>query len=149
MSRLSIQVFLPVSSCIVESAAIYIMVVKFRNTVLIAPLHLSSPFIGGLRCQAIQTEHGPYITVRTQKAVYIVRCLWYNTVNHECAIAHSVYNSYLLVNELANLKWQCTFNQLLRKCAILLLRTLVFLFFFCCTGNREFDHLFFILEICF
>jgi hypothetical protein len=43
---------------------------------LFAPLHRSSPFIGGLRCQAIQTEHGPYIAERTQKAVYIVICLW-------------------------------------------------------------------------
>jgi hypothetical protein len=52
----------------------YIMVIKFR--ILFAPLHRSSPFIGGLRCQAIQTEHGPYIAERTKKAVYIVRCLW-------------------------------------------------------------------------
>jgi hypothetical protein len=63
-----------VTSCIVDSAAIYIMVVKFRNT--ISPLHRSSPFIRGLRCQAIQMEHGLYITERTQKAVYIVSCLW-------------------------------------------------------------------------
>jgi hypothetical protein len=44
---------------------------------LFVPLHRSLPFIGGLRCQAIQTEHGPYIAERSQKAVYIVRCLWY------------------------------------------------------------------------
>jgi hypothetical protein len=62
------------TSCIVDCAAIYIMVVKFRNT--IAPLHRSSPFTPWLRCQAIQTEHGPYMTERTQKAVYIVRCLY-------------------------------------------------------------------------
>jgi hypothetical protein len=53
---------------------LYYMVDKFRKT--ICPLHRSSPFIGGLRCQAIQTEHGPYIAERTQKAVYIVSCLW-------------------------------------------------------------------------
>jgi hypothetical protein len=35
----------------------------------------STPFMGGLRCQAIQTEHGPYIAERTQKAVYIMRYL--------------------------------------------------------------------------
>jgi hypothetical protein len=29
----------------------------------------------GLRCQAIQTEHGLCIAERTQKAVFIVRCL--------------------------------------------------------------------------
>jgi hypothetical protein len=44
--------------------------------ILFAPLHRSSPFTGGLRCQAIQTEHGPYIAERIQKAVYIVICLW-------------------------------------------------------------------------
>jgi hypothetical protein len=47
-----------VASCLVDSAAI----------ILFAPLHRSSPFIRGLRCQAIETE-------RTPKAVYIVRCL--------------------------------------------------------------------------
>jgi hypothetical protein len=44
--------------------------------IIFAPLHRSSPFIGELRCRAIQTEHGPYIAERTQKAVYIVRYLW-------------------------------------------------------------------------
>jgi hypothetical protein len=44
--------------------------------ILFGPLHRSSPFIGELRCQALQTEHGPYIAERTQKAVYILRCLW-------------------------------------------------------------------------
>jgi hypothetical protein len=43
--------------------------------ILFGPLQRSSPFIGELRCQAIQTEHGPYIAERTQKAVYIVRCI--------------------------------------------------------------------------
>jgi hypothetical protein len=33
-------------------------------------------FIGGLRCQAIQTENGPYTAERTQKAFYIVRRLF-------------------------------------------------------------------------
>jgi hypothetical protein len=36
--------------------------------ILFGPLHRSSPFIGELRCQAIQTEHGPYIAERTQKS---------------------------------------------------------------------------------
>jgi hypothetical protein len=57
-----------VTSCIVDSAAIYIMVVKYCPE--FAHLHRSSPFIGALRCQAIQTEHGPYIEERTVKAVY-------------------------------------------------------------------------------
>jgi hypothetical protein len=59
-----------------HSSAIDIMVVKFRNVLFGPPPPCSSPFIGVLRCQAIQTEHGPYIAERTQKAVYIVRCLW-------------------------------------------------------------------------
>jgi hypothetical protein len=65
-----------VTSCIVDSAAIYIMVVKFRNTTVFPPLHRSSSSIGGLRYLAIQKEQGPHIAERTQKAVYIVRCLW-------------------------------------------------------------------------
>jgi hypothetical protein len=44
--------------------------------ILFAPLHRRSSFIGGLRCQAVQTEDGPYKAERTQKAVYIVRWLW-------------------------------------------------------------------------
>jgi hypothetical protein len=50
------------------------MVVKFRNTIW-PPPHRNSPFIGELRCQAIQMEHAPYIAERTRNAVYIVRCL--------------------------------------------------------------------------
>jgi hypothetical protein len=43
---------------------------------LFALLNRSSPFIGELRCQAIQLEHAPIcIAERTQSAVYIVRCL--------------------------------------------------------------------------
>jgi hypothetical protein len=52
--------------------------------ILFAPLRRSSPLIGGLRCQAIQTEHGPYIAERTQKAAYIVRCLWLDPFLPEC-----------------------------------------------------------------
>jgi hypothetical protein len=49
--------------------------VSTHPTAVFAPLHRSSPFIGGLRCQAIKAEHSPYIAERSQKAVYIVRCL--------------------------------------------------------------------------
>jgi hypothetical protein len=49
---------------------LYCITVWWSNLeILFSPLHHSSPFIGGLRCQAIQTEHGPYIADRTQKAV--------------------------------------------------------------------------------
>jgi hypothetical protein len=65
----------PVTSFVNDRTAIYIMVVKIRNTFAPPPLNRSSLFIGGLRCQAIQTEQGPYIAERTQKAVDIVRYL--------------------------------------------------------------------------
>jgi hypothetical protein len=53
--------------------------------ILFGPLHPSSPFIGELRCQAIQMEHCPYIAERTQNAVYIVRCLW---LKHRASLVH-------------------------------------------------------------
>jgi hypothetical protein len=39
------------------------------------PLHRSSPFIGGLRCQAIQTEHGPYIAETRKNPKSSTYCL--------------------------------------------------------------------------
>jgi hypothetical protein len=51
------------------------MVVKFRNTICPLPPQLSL-HIGGLCCQAIQTEHGAYIAERTRNAVYILIYLW-------------------------------------------------------------------------
>jgi hypothetical protein len=55
-----------------------ILVLLWSNLeILFAPLHRSSPIIGGLRCQAIQTEHGPNLEERIQKAAYIVICLWW------------------------------------------------------------------------
>jgi hypothetical protein len=67
-------------NCTGSMEIIYIMVVKFRNTIWPPPPQLclhrrAAAFIGELRCQAIQMEHRPYIAERTQKAVYIVRCL--------------------------------------------------------------------------
>jgi hypothetical protein len=50
----------------VDSAAIYIMVAKFRNTICPPPpqffLH-----IGGLRCLSIQKEHSLYIADKPEK----------------------------------------------------------------------------------
>jgi hypothetical protein len=74
MSRLSLQVFF--LWCHVLPPAPPFILWWSKLEILFAPLHRSSPFIGGPRCQAIQTENGPYIAERTQKAVYIVRCLW-------------------------------------------------------------------------
>jgi hypothetical protein len=75
MKRLSLQVFY-LWRHVLSTAPPFIL--WWSNLeILFAPLHRSSPFIGGLRCQAIQTEHGTYIAERTQKAVYTVRCLWY------------------------------------------------------------------------
>jgi hypothetical protein len=73
MSRLSLQVFY-LWRPVLSTAPPFIWWSNLE--ILFGPLHRSYPFIGELRCQAIQTEHGPYIAERTQKAVYIVRCLW-------------------------------------------------------------------------
>jgi hypothetical protein len=86
MSRLSLQVFYLWHH--VSSTALPLILWWLHLKILFGPLHRSSPLIGELRCQAIQTEHGPYITERTQKAVYIVRCLctqpdsWMASRNH-------------------------------------------------------------------
>jgi hypothetical protein len=74
MSRLSLQVFYLWRHVLSTAPPFILWWSNFE--ILFAPLHRSSPFIGGLRCQAIQTEHGLYnIAERTKKAVYIVRCL--------------------------------------------------------------------------
>jgi hypothetical protein len=65
-----------VTSCIGDSAAIYIMVVKFRNTIFPPPPQLVPYLIGGLRCQPIQKEHSPYLAEITGKAVHNVIYLW-------------------------------------------------------------------------
>jgi hypothetical protein len=79
MSRLSLQVFY-LWRHVLSTAPPFIL--WWSNLeILFVPLHRTSPFIGGLRCQAIQTEHGPYITERTQKSVYIMRCLWSGTAH--------------------------------------------------------------------
>jgi hypothetical protein len=64
-----------VTLCILDSAAIYVMAAKFRNTIC-PQLHRSFYCIGALRYLQIQKEHCPYIAERTRKAVYDVRCLW-------------------------------------------------------------------------
>jgi hypothetical protein len=55
------------------------MVVKFINTICPPQPHLSLHRRAAL--SRIPTEHGPYIAERTQKAVYIVRCLWYTLLS--------------------------------------------------------------------
>jgi hypothetical protein len=73
MSRLSVQVFYLWRHVSLTAPP---FILWWSNLeILFGPLHCSSPFLGELCCQAIQTEHGPYIAERTQKAVYIVRCL--------------------------------------------------------------------------
>jgi hypothetical protein len=81
MSRLSLQVF--DLWCHVLSIAPPFILWWTNFEILFGPLHRSSPFIGELRWPAIQMEHGPYITERTQKAVFIVRCLWLQAGNWE------------------------------------------------------------------
>jgi hypothetical protein len=77
MNRLSLQVFYlwrPVSSTAPP------LILWWSNLeILFGLLHRSSPFIGELRCQAIQTEHGPAYSRENLKSSlqYIVRCLWF------------------------------------------------------------------------
>jgi hypothetical protein len=59
-----------VTPCIVDSAAIYIMVVKFRNTIW-PPLPQLT-----LHRRSNSNRTRSYIAESTQNAVYIVRCLW-------------------------------------------------------------------------
>jgi hypothetical protein len=47
-----------------HSAAIYIMVIKFRNTICPLPPQLTLRR-RAVRCHTIQTEHGPYLAERT------------------------------------------------------------------------------------
>jgi hypothetical protein len=61
-----------VMDSIVDSALIYIMVVK---EILFVPLHRSFYFVEGLHCRPILKEHGLYMTERTQKAFYNLTCL--------------------------------------------------------------------------
>jgi hypothetical protein len=63
-----------VTSCIVDSAAIYIMVVKFRNTICPPSPQLSLHRRSALASDSNGTRS--YIAERTQSVVYIVRCLW-------------------------------------------------------------------------
>jgi hypothetical protein len=58
------------------------MVVKFRK--INCPLHRSSLFIEGLRCQAIKTEHGLYVYSRKKPKkqsmlcdVYVAYHIWH------------------------------------------------------------------------
>jgi hypothetical protein len=74
MTRLSLQVVYPWRH--VSWTATPFILWWSNLEILFGPLHRSSSLIGELHCQAIQTEHGPYIAERAQKAVYIVRCLW-------------------------------------------------------------------------
>jgi hypothetical protein len=82
MTRLSLQVIY--LWCHVSSTAPPFTLWWSNLEILFGPLHRRSPFIGELRCQAIQMEQGPYIAERTQNAVYIMRCLsgvWGRTIN--------------------------------------------------------------------
>jgi hypothetical protein len=76
-----------VTSCIVDSAAIYIMVVKFRNTTCPPQPQLSLHSRAALASYSNGTRS--YIAGRTQSAVYIVRCLW-----HVLVWAVILYNSF-------------------------------------------------------
>jgi hypothetical protein len=115
-----------VTVCIVDSAAIYIMVVNLE--ILFVPLHRSSPFIGELRCKAIQMEHGPYIAERTQNAVYIVRCL------QGCQVLIGLHGYFVL-----NSRPFCYLSRPQNLSPLPLLRPLIKLFLTICLGIQIID----------
>jgi hypothetical protein len=82
--------------------------------ILFAPLHRSSPYIGGLRCQAIQTEHGPYIAERTQKAVYIVRCLWLRLIEGKIMLLLNPFLFIVLHYSVKNAKTRTVYLGLMK-----------------------------------
>jgi hypothetical protein len=79
--------------------------------ILFGPLHRSSPFIGELRCQSIQIEHGPYIAERTQNAVYIERCLCVGYENVITLYLSCINDDHLLVG-----RQECCLVDINGKC---------------------------------
>jgi hypothetical protein len=65
-------VYLCCRVCTTDSAPIYIMVVKDRNTTVYVPLHRSFNFTGGQRSRTrpFPKEHSLYLARCSQKAVY-------------------------------------------------------------------------------
>jgi hypothetical protein len=59
MTRLSLQVFYLWR--LISSTAPPLILWWSNLEILVGPLHRSSPFIGGLRCQAIQREHAYFL----------------------------------------------------------------------------------------
>jgi hypothetical protein len=91
-----------VTSCIVDSAPIYTMVVKFRNTIYPTPPQLS------LLMKAAPSRYSngtrPYVAERIQKAVYIVRYLCTEAVSLDHALRHSLWENIVLLWQLAHEK---------------------------------------------
>jgi hypothetical protein len=91
-----------VTSCIVDSAAVYIMVAKFRNTICPPPPQVSLHRTAALSSNS--QEHGPYIAERTQKEVYIVRCLWASPIL--CSVLRAG-NHFIIKNHLHGCVYSC------------------------------------------
>jgi hypothetical protein len=100
-----------VTSCIVDSAAIYIMVVKFRNTICPPQPQLSLHRRAALSSNSNGTRS--FIAERTQSAVYIVRCLWYQSILYT-VYRHRV-NFFLLRREQQRLAIFEGHNQKIRR----------------------------------
>jgi hypothetical protein len=66
MSRLSLQVFYLWRHVLLTAPPFILWWSNLK--ILFAPLHRNSPFIGGLRCQAIQMEHGPIHSRKNPKS---------------------------------------------------------------------------------
>jgi hypothetical protein len=77
-----------VTSCIVDSAVIYIMVVKFRNTICPPPPQLSLHRRAALSSNSNGTQY--VYSRKNPKAVYIVRCLWCLCVNRPAEITYMI-----------------------------------------------------------
>jgi hypothetical protein len=88
MSRLSLQVFYLWRHVLPTTPPFLLWWSNLE--ILFAPLHRSSPFIGGLRCQAIQTEHGPQKEPKKQSTVY---CDMSMMRQHNCCTSSTQSNS--------------------------------------------------------
>jgi hypothetical protein len=67
MSRLSLQEIVYLWRHVLSTAPPFLLW-RSNLEILFAPLHRSSPFIGGLRCQALQMEHGPHYSRKSPKS---------------------------------------------------------------------------------
>jgi hypothetical protein len=126
-----------VTSCIVDSAAIYIMVVNFRNTICPPPLQLSLHRRAALSSNSNGTRS--VYSRKNPKAVYIVICLWvqYTTRTFSSGSPHNVqYSKSVWLNTIYK-------QKLLKKSAVKIFnmtRTKCLLFLSVCHRYDEYGN---------